>query len=250
MTDSDRSDPAHDAVASPEALAPSNPVYVVGIGPGDPAFLTPRGRRRIADADIVLGFESVVERVSDRTDGTVVACGYDDEQEQLTRFAEAAEAGARATVVMTGDPNVSDYQFLGKVERAVDRPVRVVPGISSIQVAASRARTPMEETTFATLHKRGPVENALERLRRDVGDRHLIVLPRPYDWTPERIAEHLLAGGASPSLDSLVFERLTREDETVTRSTLGELAQRSTGGGAEETTFSDLSILVVRREAR
>lgn len=240
----------HDAVTSPEALAPSNPVHVVGIGPGDRTFLTPRGRQRITDADVVLGFESVVDRVRDRIDGTILTCSYDDEQEQLTRFAEAAEAGARATVVMTGDPNVSDYQFLGKVERTVDRPVRVVPGVSSIQVAASRARTPMEETTFATLHKRGPVESALERLCRDVGDRHLIVLPRPYDWMPEKIAEHLLAGDASPSLDALVFERLTHEEETVTRSTLDDLARRSTGDSAEETEFSDLSILVVKREVR
>jgi len=72
-------------------------------------------------------------------------------------LADRVGAGERGVALLMGDPNVSGYQFLGKVERAVDGPVRVVPGISSIQVAASRARTPMEDTTFQTLHVRGDV---------------------------------------------------------------------------------------------
>lgn len=48
-----------------------------------------------------------------------------------------------------GDPNHSGYQFLGKVEAAVGVPVRVVPGISSVQMAANRAHTPLGDSTFA-----------------------------------------------------------------------------------------------------
>jgi len=245
-------DPADIAAAAPERDAEgqaADPVYAVGIGPGNPEYLTPRGERAIREADVVVGFETVVEFVADRTDADLLTCGYRDEADTLERFAERVAAGDAGTAVLMGDPNHSGYQFVGKVERAVgaDRPVRVVPGISSLQVAASRARTPMERTTFVTLHRSGDLSEDLARLREDAGDRHLLVLPRPYDWMPGDIAEHLLDAGNSASLDALVLERLTHDDEAITRATLGELAEHAGGDRREESPFSDLSVLAVRR---
>jgi cobalt-precorrin-7 (C5)-methyltransferase len=239
-------DPAAVAAATPEPVDPADPIHAVGIGPGDPEYLTPRGRRAIADADVVVGFGTVVEFVAGETDADLLTCGYEDEAETLATFADRVAAGAAGTAVLMGDPNHSGYQFLGKVEQAVDRPVRVVPGISSLQVAASRARTPMEESAFVTLHKSGSLDADLARLREVVGRRHLLVLPRPFDWMPGDVAATLLDAGADPGLDALVFERLTHDDESVTRTDLGNLAEHA-GGGREGTPFSDLSVLVVRK---
>jgi len=240
-------DPATLASAAPEPASATNPVHAVGIGPGNPAYLTPRGERAIHEADVVVGFETVVDYIRERATGEVLTCGYADEADALDAFAERIASGATGTAVLMGDPNHSGYQFVGKVERAVERPVRIVPGISSLQVAASRARTPMEETTFVTLHKSGGVAADLRRLRADVGDRHLLVLPRPFDWMPGDIAADLIDAGASESLDALVLERLTHEDETITRESLGELAAHAGGTDAADTRFSDLSVLAVRR---
>jgi len=236
--------PAPAATPEPPRDALDDPVAAVGIGPGDPAYLTGRGARALREADVVVGFETVVEFASDETDADLLTCGYDDEAATLDRFGERVRAGDRGVAVLMGDPNHSGYQFLGKVEAAVETPVQVVPGISSLQVAASRARTPMEHTTFVTLHRSGDISPDLARLRRDVGERHLLVLPRPFDWMPEDVAAHLLEHGASPSLETLVLERLTHPDESVTRTTLSELAG-TTGG--DESRFSDLSVLAVRR---
>jgi len=245
-------DPAEFAASAPEGVDPSDPVRAVGIGPGNPEFLTPRGRRAIADADVVVGFETVVEFVADLTEADLLPCGYRDEGETLARFAERVADGETGTAVLMGDPNHSGYQFLGKVERAVaeagSSPVRVVPGISALQVAASRARTPMEDSVFVTLHRSGDLTADLDRLRRNVGERHLLVLPRPYDLMPGDVAAELLDAGASKSLDALVLERLTHDDESITRTTLGGLAEHAGGDGPDETPFSDLSVLVVRRK--
>jgi cobalt-precorrin-7 (C5)-methyltransferase len=238
-------DPATVAAATPEPVDPDDPVFAVGIGPGNPEFLTPRARRAIADAEVVVGFETVVDFVESETDAELLTCGYEDEAEALSRFEERVEAGAAGTAVLMGDPNHSGYQFVGKVQRAIERPLRVIPGISSLQVAASRARTPMEETTFVTLHKSGDLDGDIAHLRDAVGDRHLLVLPRPFDWMPGDVAADLLEASADPGLRALVFERLTHEDETVTQTTLGELAEQA-GGGREGTPFSDLSVLAVR----
>jgi len=241
-------DPATVAAAAPEVGDDDRePVYAVGIGPGNLDYLTPRGRHAIEDADVVVGFSTVVDFIADETEADLLTCGYKDEREALTTFADRVADGERGTAVLMGDPNHSGYQFVGKVQGVVDRPVRVIPGISSLQIAASRARTPMEDTEFVTLHKSGDIDDDISRLTEAAGDRHLLVLPRPFDWMPGDIAAHLLEHGADPSLDALVLERLTHEDESITRSSLGDLADHAGGSGAESTPFSGLSVLAVRR---
>jgi len=244
--------PAEAASATPEPpradrggdADSGTPVHAVGIGPGNPEYLTGRAGRLLREADAVVGFETVVDYVADETDADLISCGYRDEPEALGRFAERVADGARGVAVLMGDPNHSGYQFLGKVESAVDAPVEVVPGVSSVQLAASRARTPLENSTFVTLYVRGDVSADLTRMSRDAGDRHLIVIPRPYDWMPEDVAARLV--GADPSLDALVLERMTLADERITRTELGALAKGAGGDGADDTAFSDLSVLVVR----
>lgn len=243
-------DPAALAAARPEAERDdaTDPVYAVGIGPGNPEYLVPRAERAIREAEVVVGFETVVGFVDDRTDADCLTCGYRDEGDVLGRFAERVAAGERGVAVLMGDPNHSGYQFVGKVQRAVDHPVRIVPGISSLQVAASRARTPMEGSRFVTLHKSGDVTGDLTILEERVGEDHLLVLPRPFDWMPGDVAARLLVTGADPDLETLVCERLTHADESITRSTLSELADHAGGSGREDTPFSDLSVLVVRSD--
>jgi len=251
-------DPADYAATAPEpdrsaTDAPYPAVHAVGVGPGNPEYLVPRAERAIREADVVVGFETVVDHVADRTDADLLTCGYRDEAESLSAFADRVAGGERGTAVLMGDPNHSGYQFVGKVQQAVERAtegaayVRVVPGISSLQVAASRARTPMEETTFVTLHRSGDLAGDLARLRRDAGDRHLLVLPRPFDWMPGDVAADLLEHGADAGDAALVLERLTHDNETVTRSTLGDLAEHAGGDGPDDSPFSDLSVLAVRR---
>ncbi|MGZ0747584.1 cobalt-precorrin-7 (C(5))-methyltransferase [Haloparvum sp. AD34] len=233
-------------------------VHAVGIGPGNREYLVPRAERAIREADVVVGFETVVEFVDDLITGDALTCGYRDEAEALEAFGERVAAGETGTAVLMGDPNHSGYQFVGKVQQAVDAgvagagddavdaSVRVEPGISSLQVAASRARTPMEDTTFVTLHKSGSLEADLAKLREDVGERNLLVLPRPFDWMPGDVAADLLDHGGDPEATALVLERLTHDDEVVTETTLGDLAAEAGGDGKEDTRFSDLSVLAVR----
>lgn len=242
------SDPALDAADSPEPMYPDNPVHAVGIGPGNIDFLTPRGESAIREASVIVGFESVVDFVRERTEADLLTCGYDNESETLQTFADRVATGETGTAVLMGDPNFSGYQFVGKVQAAVDRPVRIIPGISSLQVAASRARTPMEESVFVTLHKSGDIDTELDRIREHVGEYHLLVLPRPFDWMPGDIAASLLESGAKPTLATSVLERLTHDNEKHTRKTLRELAAYTRSTGRNDSPFSDLSVLVVRKE--
>lgn len=78
-------DPAAFAAAAPEPSIDETdgggedadaPVYAVGVGPGNLEYLTPRGRQAIREADVVVGFETVVDFVADETDADLLTCGY------------------------------------------------------------------------------------------------------------------------------------------------------------------------------
>ena len=101
----------------------------------------------------------------------------------------------------------------------------------------------MEDAEFVALHESGGLTDDLDRLRGAVGDRHLFVLPRPFDPMPGDVAAELLDAGADPSLAALVLERLPHDDESITRTSLGSLAEHAGGSGPESTPFSDLSAL-------
>ncbi len=235
--------PARFADSAPEVAA-ADPVHAVGVGPGNEEFLTERVLRLLEQADVVVGFETVTERIADRTDADILTCSYDDQTEVLERFGERVADDERGVAVLWGDPNVSGYQFLGRIVRAVDRPVRVVPGVSSVQVAAARSRTPIEHSTFASLHRRGDVSDDIDRLTEAVkNERHLIVIVRPYDWMPPAIAEALIDRGADPDLTALVLEELTLPEESIEQTTLGVLAE---GAESNEQRYTDRTILTVR----
>lgn len=235
--------PARIADAAPENRDATDPVHAVGIGPGARSFLTRRAARLLEDADVVVGFGTVTDRIDDDIDADVLACGYDDQTAVLERFGDRVDGGERGVAVLWGDPNVSGYQFLGRVERAIDRPVHVVPGVSSVQIAAARARAPLERSTLATLHRRGDVTADLDRLAADAGDRHLLMLCSPYEWMPTAIASALLDRGVGPDLEALVLEELTFPGESIARRPLAELAESNRTGGD----YSDLTVLAVRR---
>jgi len=245
VTDREAADPGREAMAGPEPASAAPVAHAVGVGPGDPALVTGRARELLDDADVVVGFETVLDVVRDATDAVLLACGYDDQREVLATFGDRVADGEAGVAVLMGDPNVSGYQFLGRVERTVDGHVRVVPGISSIQVAASRARTPLERATVVSLHRRGSLEAAIDRLIDAAGTSHLLCLPRPDDWMPEDVAAALLDDGVAEDRTALVCEHLTTPEETVTRTTLAALADGAGGEGAASSRFSDLSVLVV-----
>lgn len=235
--------PAGVAARAPECGDAANPAHAVGIGPGDEAFVTERTRQILEDAEVVVGFETVTERIAHLTDGDILACSYDDQTEMVARFGERVAGGERGVAVLWGDPNVSGYQFLGRVEKAVDGSVQVVPGVSSIQVAASRSRIPLEHASLASLHRRGEVTDDVDRLATAAREgRHLVVIVRPYDWMPPEIASALIERGVDPETTALVLQELTLPDEAIERMTLGALAAEESNNG----NYSDRTILTVR----
>ncbi len=213
-------------------------IYVVGVGPGDPAYLTEKARRLLADARRVVGFQAALQVVEPLLPTTPTVMTYRNQEAVIRALADETTDEGDIVLCCWGDPSVSDRELLERLWAAGLR-VEIVPGISSVQIACARLQIPLEAALFITFHKRGDIVadrvELLEALRR--GRRHVIALPRPWDFMPVAMARWLLEEGLSPARTVWVLERLTLPDERVQRFTLTELA-------AAEEAFSDLSIVV------
>ena len=213
-------------------------IVCVGAGPGSLDYLTRLGADLVREADVVAGFDAVVDLVRPliAPGARVVSMGYRDQTAKLQEVAAAHHAKQRCVVVFMGDIHFSGFQYLERVERACGHAVETVPGISSAQILASRGKVCFDETTFVTFHRRGDLEPFKRHLVHVLADeRNAIVIPRPWDFMPKDVAAFLLAQGVSAEHPVEVWESLTSRD-----------AQWS--GKLRDCTrdFSDMSIMLIR----
>ena len=212
---------------------------MVAVGPGDSNMLTLQGREALLNADLVLGFATVLNVVRPWLEhGEVRPMTYRDQEEVLEYAEKQVKEGKRCVVCCWGDLNVSARELLARVRRRADH-VKLVPGISSVQVAMARTGISLEDAVFITLHKRADTGGDLDELVHYIneGRRHAILLPRPFDLMPAGIAGGLLEAGVRADLPVRVYQRLTLDDEKRWQGTLREC-------GEIEEEFSDLSIMV------
>ena len=217
-------------------------VTIVGVGPGDNGFISLKAKQAIEEADLVAGFETVLNVVRPFvTDAEICSMAYRNQEEVLDYAIGKAQEGKSLVVCAWGDLNVSAKELLDRVRRRVGH-VNLVPGISSVQIAMSRLGISLEDVVFITLHKRDGVESALEELVYYLKDgrRNIILLPSPYDLMPAGIAAGVVEKGVQANRKMTVFQRLTHEDEQSWSGSISECA-------AITTDFSDLSIMIFYR---
>ena len=212
---------------------------VVAVGPGSGDMLTLRGREALQKADLVLGFTTVLNVVRPWLEHAEVRPMTYRDQEEVLEYAEGqVKDGKRCVVCCWGDLNVSARELLARVRRRADT-VKLVPGISSVQIAMARTGISLEDAVFITLHKRADTDGDLDELVHYIneGRRHAILLPRPFDLMPAGIARDLMDAGVRGDLPMRVYQRLTLDDEKRWQGTLRECSEI-------EEEFSDLSIMV------
>ena len=109
---------------------------VVGLGPGSPEHMTGRARQAIAEADIIVGYKTYVELITDLIDGQeVLSTGMTREIERCELAIERAVAGNKVAVVSSGDPGV--YGMAGLILELLHRDdtykkieVEIIPGVT------------------------------------------------------------------------------------------------------------------------
>jgi precorrin-2 C20-methyltransferase/precorrin-3B C17-methyltransferase len=120
-------------------------VAVVGLGPGDDAWMTPQSCRELAAATDLIGYGPYLDRVPVRTGQRLHPSDNTDEPARARLACELAEQGRAVAVVSSGDPGVF-AMATAVLEEATDWPgvdVRVIPAMTAAQAVASRVGAPL-----------------------------------------------------------------------------------------------------------
>ena len=125
-------------------------IFLIGLGPGDRALMTPAALKALSDCDAVVGYDGYLAQVGDLVSGKqVVSLPLGKEMERAGKAAELANEGLTVAVISSGDIGV--YGMAGPVfEHLVsigwngEHPeVEVVPAVSAAQAAASVLGAPL-----------------------------------------------------------------------------------------------------------
>jgi cobalt-precorrin-7 (C5)-methyltransferase len=201
--------------------------YICGVGPGSREYLTDRAREAIRSSEIVLGWELGLFPIKDMLHNKEVYLqNVSNYKELAKRVAEVAlRAGKTVAVARIGDPCISSG-LQGLLEAFYGFDVEIIPGISSIQLAASMARIDIDDSVIVSFHDYGDHEKEkrfmIEAFR---AGRHLIILTSP-DLSPSDAANLLLSSGCNPLTPATVYSSLALDEERIEQSTLEGIAGR------------------------
>jgi len=223
-------------------------LYIAGVGPGSSKYLTDAVKDAIRGSQYLVGYGytlTTIESIVDREKQRVFDVSIKTQDEVYRKVYETMKDGESCTIPFTGDANFSESEVVDRlIQIWGDENVEIIPGVSSIQVAASRSSVPLDKSFIVTFHVTGDIEQKKHELLNAVKDgKSVILLPRPWPTDLARnfmqpdIARFLRANGINTSnLKAWVFEYLTTDRETVFRGRVSDLEERK---------FNDLSVMVI-----
>jgi precorrin-3B C17-methyltransferase len=219
---------------------------LVGLGPGDPRFLTTEAQAALANADVVFGYRRYLDRVPPRPGQLRHPSDNREEGARANAALAHAAAGGNVTVVSGGDPGV--FAMAAAVCEAVEAgppawrnlDVEIVPGITAMLAVAARIGAPLGHDFCAVSLSDNlkPWPLIERRLEAAAGAGFVIAIYNPVSaarsWQLgaafERLRPHL------PAKTPVIFGRAVgRSDELVIVTTFD----------AADPTIADMATLVI-----
>lgn len=194
----------------------SHKIIVVGIGPGDSAYLLPKAQKTIENARTLVGGKRALADFS-HSGGRECAIGADIPS-VLSFIREALETDD-VVVMVSGDPGY--YSLLDALRRSFPlSQIEVIPGISSLQMAFARLALPWHSARLLSFHGREPLEAELVRL-----DGTVLGMLTDGRNNSQTIAARLMAHGWKSNDTMYVCTRLSYADEQILETTIGSAAE-------------------------
>lgn len=219
-----------------------NKIYAVGVGPGSAKYVTEQVKEIIQNCDVVIGYRYTLKTIQGLISDKEVHEITMNSQEEIYQAVKKKLDGRTLVIPFTGDVNFSESEV---VDRLIEifGDVEIVSGVSSVQVAASKAKVPLDKSKVITMHVSTSIEEKKLELQKALIDGfNVILVPRPWPSSPEKhfmpseIANYLKKNGFETSkIKVFVFESLTTENESSFEGVVSDLEGRE---------FSDLSVMV------
>ena len=215
-------------------------VTLVGTGCGDPGTMTEEVKNAIRSADIIIGAPRLIEAVKDYTDPDALKMPEIRPASILEAIQNIAKKNdgveeISVCVAYSGDSGFySGTRSLLPLLEEADIKAEVMPGISSIQVMASRLMKPWQDWKLVSAHGTDcdPVVEVM-------GGKEVFFLTGG-ELGPAELCRKLTEAGLG-ALRVTVGERLSYEDEKISSGTAAEFADRS---------FDTLSVMLAEAAER
>ena len=213
----------------------SGRLTVIGLGPGDPRYLTPEAADALEAAEALYGYGPYLDRVAARAGQSRHPSDNREEGARAAAALRHAANGAHVAVVSGGDPGVfamaaavCEQIETGPQEfRTLD--LAVVPGITAMLAVAARIGAPLghDFCALSLSDNLKPWELVERRLDAAAGAGFVLALYNPVSkarpWQLPRALDRL--GTHLPEATPVVFGRAVgRPDERIAITTLGKAA--------------------------
>ena len=216
--------------------------------------MTEAAKDAIYKSQYIVGYRytlTTIESIIDRNKQDVYEINMENQEDIYQYIHSKMKEEDYCTVPFTGDVNFSESEVVDRLlEVFGDANVEIIPGISSIQIAAAKSKVPLDNAYIVTFHVTGDIEQKkIELIKAVIDGRSIILLPRPWLRDPSRnfmqsdIAVLLKKNGIDTSnLKVWVFEYLTQDGkETTFKGKVSDL---------EEMEFSHVSVMVIDQVKR
>jgi precorrin-6y C5,15-methyltransferase (decarboxylating) CbiE subunit len=224
-------------------------LFVIGVGPGDPDYIIPIAKEKIQISKYIIGYRytlRTIENLLDKKRQQIYEITMRSQESTYQQVYKNMNDDEYCTVPFTGDVNFSESEVVDRLlEIFGNENVEVIPGISSIQIASSKSKVPLDKASVITFHVTGNIQQKkIELLKSVLENKSVILLPRPWpndlskNFMPADIALFLKDNGIDTrKINVWIFEYLTsKEKETTFKGKLIDL---------EDKTFSDLSVMII-----
>lgn len=197
-----------------------NKIYIIGIGPGSSEYLTKKAIDTVKSSDYTVGSTRAIDLFDDVNNK--LAFNVKDLLDKLEKGLDLAIEGNTVSILSTGDPGFSGV--LNTVLRIANdknfpkEKIEVIPGISSLQLAAARNHIQWDNANVMTFHGRENIEDILKVIN---NGKTTIALPSK---KVRDMAQFLLDNGVNENRQVVVCERLSYDDEKIVQSTLKDIA--------------------------
>ena len=188
-----------------------NKIIVVGIGPGNPDYIVPKGLKAIRQAKFLVGGRRALSQFA--ADGQET-CPITADIQGVMHFIRENVQQDDVIVMVSGDPGY--YSLLDALRREFPaEQITVIPGISAIQYAFARLALPWHDATLASFHGRVPAsEDIVYKPGKILG------LLTDSQYNSKTIPKILINNGWPEEQQIHICSRLSYEDEEIITTTL------------------------------
>ncbi|MBR4741983.1 MAG: precorrin-3B C(17)-methyltransferase [Desulfovibrio sp.] len=127
-----------------------NTLFVLGLGPGDPLYLTPKAHQILTMCSTIVGYPLYLDLLPKElcSEKKIIATGMRKEEERCQKAIQACLAGQKTALICSGDAGI--YALAGLVLEILDAAnlftkisLEIIPGVPALCAAAALLGAPL-----------------------------------------------------------------------------------------------------------